>query len=307
MSTTFYYSKINLESHINEVYKGNLNLKTILNLITDRMNDGIECERNEIIMTEEGELEINAKYNFGSLQKLGGDKNYAVAGYLYKEAPVYLQTLDKNTKTLKKHAEDNTEAITFFFDVQNEKVMYHRTKRFGHKEFNIAFEMLINECLKNDGITFRVDSLMDSMKLDEIKTELKKLGTLQMVEIDIKAPNPSGDLLDKITKNGEEYLEDFKSGNITERSVILKSKSEQGLNLDSDVINQELDKIGSIHSALEADEAIKNGYVEVSAEAKNGRTYTTKEGKPLTKKLKGSDRSLSKIIAIGLEFIRMIN
>jgi len=113
-----------------------------------------------------------------------------------------------------------------------------------------------------------------------LKTELKKYGNVEQLKIQIIPPNPEDDFLDEIQIDGEEFLDRFKDANVTQSITTYTSRAKEGINLDSDLINDKVDEIEQIHSGLKTEDSIGKGYVNVEALYKDGRKFTTEENKP---------------------------
>lgn len=284
MSVTLYFSKININSHIYNVYEDKKELKRILDLVYLKIKDGVEYKREAQKYQENGETYLyDANYKFSNIHKLDGELKGTIVGTIIKNSKLFINEVDEKTGKIKKKAVPNSEVIDFYFDVHNEIVAFHTTNRFGYQEFNLAFKHLLNISTSepDEEYNFEVSLLKKGLNVKDIKKELKNIGKLEMLKIEIIPPNPDDGLLDNIQKNGEKYLNSIKAGNITNTSTIFISKTQKGLNLDAKVIEEELEMINKIHPRLSSEEATQNGYVTVEATNKNGRFYTTNDNKPV--------------------------
>jgi hypothetical protein len=294
MSVTLYYSKVNINSHIFNVYDDKTELNRILMELYLNIQEGSEYFREEARINDSGEMFIyNAKYKFNTIEKFDGVLADTIVGTIMKDYPVFVNEPDPITGKIRKVAVENVEVIEFFFDVLNEIVAFHTTQRFGYQEFNIALKGLLNLSMSkhDEEYNFEVALLKEGLSVKDIKEQLKSIGKLEALKITIIPPNPDDDLLDSIHNNGEQYLNRIKAGNVTQRSILFTSKARQGLNIDADVMAEELNKIQEIHSELSSEEAVTNGYVTVEAINKEGRTFTTNDNRPVKDKLE--DRSLT--------------
>lgn len=288
MSVTLYFSKVNINSHIYDVYENPDKLKQILNLLLINICDDIGYEKQEIGHDEDGESYVyTAYYKFSSVEKLGDKYNNTIVGNVIKKSYLYAKQIDEATGEVKKIPVENNEVIRFYFDVYKEIVAFHRTIRFGYAEFNEAFNELINLSMKKHkkSYNFEVSILRKGLNINEIKKQLKEIGRIETLRIEIIPPNPDESLLNDIHENGEEFLKSVKDGNITSRSILFTSKAQEGLFLDAKIITDELTKVESIHSKLSSEEAIGKGYFTVEAEGKNGRKYSTKNNNPIKDKI----------------------
>lgn len=284
MSITLYFSKVSLNSHIYEVYEKKLDLNSVLKELYLNIREGVEYVNEGLRIKEDGETYLyDASYSFNFIEKAGGELTDTVTGSVIKSAKLFINDIDEKTGKIKKRPIENKEAINFYFDVYNEIVVFHTTNRFGYKEFNSAFKELLNKCMSNEDETynFEVDLVKQGLNVQDIKEQLYNIGSLQYLKIEVIPPNPDDDLLREIQENGEEYLGDLKAGNVTEKSILFTSSAPQGLNINSKIINKEIEGINNIHSKLSSKEATKLGYVNVEAMNQNGRVYSTKDSRPV--------------------------
>lgn len=298
MSVVLYFSKINLNSdQIYEVYEDKKALKKVLNRLYVNINEEVEYQRNDLRVTE-GDVTFTytATYRFNLIEKLNEDFGQSIVGLISKKAPLYFNEEDATTGELTRNTVENTELIHFYFDVKRELVVFYTTSRFGFQEFNQAFGELLNSCMNNKGtgelFHFNVALYKNGLDVNELKTQLKGMGKLRSLKVDIIPPNPDDDLLDEIEKNAEEFLKDIKESNITHKSILFESKSNEGINLNGKAVQRQLNEIENIHSKLTTESAIKNGYVNVDATNTEGRVYSTNDSKPVKDQLDEKPKDL---------------
>ncbi|MFJ7932113.1 hypothetical protein [Peribacillus sp. NPDC096448] len=284
MSVTLYFSKVSLNSHIYEVYEQKLDLKNVLKTLYLNIREGIEYINEGLRIKEDGESFLyDASYSFNFIEKADGELVDTVIGSVIKTAKIFINDIDKKTGKMTKRAIDNKEVINFYFDVYQEIVVFHTTNRFGYKEFNMAFKELLNKCMFSQDVTynFEVGLIKQGLNVQEIKQQLRDIGKLEYLKIEVIPPNPDDELLRGIQENGEEYLGDMQAGNVTEKSILFTSSAPEGLNINSKIINKEIEGIDNIHSKLSSNEATKMDYVSVEARNQNGRVYSTKDSRPV--------------------------
>ncbi len=304
MKATVYYSKINLSSHIHEVYEQPSLLKKYLDLITINLNNGISFIREDVRYQEHNEIvTYDATYWVDDIQKLDNKYNNSIAGRLYKKAKVFYKDIDSDGTLIRKSVE-NTEAVGFYFDVYKEIIVFYTTNRLGYSEFNIAFEGILNKSLEEYEIMFYVDLLKKPLSLAKIKHELKELGYIKKLQIDIKAPNPGNNLLNKIKKDSEEYLSNIKNANASQTSHVFISNSPAGLNIESTIIDKELDRISGIHSNLDEESAITNGYANIEATGKYNK-FSTKD-RPMKGLIDEEQKTIGGFIEAASEMLRAL-
>jgi len=146
--------------------------------------------------------------------------------------------------------------------------------------------------------TFDISLLKKSLDITSIKRELKSIGPLKELKLEIKPPNPNSKLLDKIHKKGEEQIDTIKEANVTAKSIVFTSNAPGGLNLDANIIEREMDNINNIHSYLSSEEALSKGYAQVEAETTSGRSYSTKDNRPITVRIENHEKSKSNFMQV---------
>lgn len=299
-----YFAKINLVSHISEVYKDNNVMNQILAKVILNFKNDLQYERIDTKIKDNKEIETyRATYRLDNIEKLDGKYGFSIIGKMYKDSYIYIQRQDKNTEALYKTPVDNTEVIFFYYDVYREMVMFNITHRFRQGEFPIAFKEILNSSVKEYGYIFDVELFKKSISLDDIKEELRKIGRIEQIKIDIKLPNPDSNLLKKISEDPEEKIERFRKARLSSKSIILTSTTEEGINIDSELVDKELQEVSSIHSQISSEDAIKNGYASVEAEGANNMRYTTKDSKSVTMDIEEFNRNLEYFKENGNKFI----
>ncbi|HDR7824868.1 hypothetical protein COE58_10490 [Bacillus cereus] len=285
MAITLYFSKVNINSHIFDVYEDKKRLKEILKKLYLNIKEDVSYLKQNLNYTENGETyTYDAEFKFNFINKLNDD---TIVGTVIKTSTLFVNQVNEETGNQKKIPVKNSEVIEFYFDVYKEIVTFYRTNRFGHAEFTEAFQELVNKCMSEESeqYHFEVALLREGLNVEDIQKQLKEIGKLETLKIEIIPPNPDDDLLDEIQENGEEYITDIKEGNVTHKSTIFTSKETRGLNIDAKIIQEEFKKISKIHSKLTDEEATMKGYVTVEATNKSGRHYSTNKNKAITDKM----------------------
>ncbi len=279
-----YFGKLNLVSgQLFEVYNKKMSMHDIMFNVLTTIQDGASFKKEFKFQTDDGEEVYveEIKYNIAIKEKT----DTYIQGYLYKNSKVIIKNFNRVTKQLDHKRVDNDEGVEFYFDVFAEMVGYYTANRLGHKEFREAFCGILNKTMKKYEYVFELEPYTEGLSLDEIKSDLRNLGTLQRIEIKYHIPNPGDEILERIQNNGEK-LENYKKANLAKKSILLSAASKSGINMDSEEVNKELDEIENMHSSMDAKVATKNAYVEVNATNYNGVTMSTKEKKPIKKEIK---------------------
>lgn len=282
MSAVLYFSKLNLVSgHIFEVYKDESMLNKILDTLKGDLHSGIEYKSEKIYTDATGEKCFsNTTYKLSIQNK----DDVSVCGVIYKNSIVYYKSFDAEKNELVRHSVPNTEGVRFYFDIYKETIGFHTSHRMGYKDFNEAFTGIINVCMeeKKREFRFEVSLRTEGLEISEITEQLKKIKSIKELKFKFQPPNPDTEDLERIKENGESLICGMDDANVTGMSVLFTSKSVNGVNLDSDIIKENIDRIQGISTLLGNNrKAISKGYTSVEAIGKNGKKYTTAESKPI--------------------------
>lgn len=284
MDKKLYYGKINLNSHIFEVYDRKNSLSNITKLIMLNFKEDIKYIRDDLLFKDDNgeEIRYRAEYKVNYINKLI-DSN-SIVGTIIKTSDLLANDIDEKTGEITKIPVPNKEIIKFYYDVSSELVCFSRTIRFGYAEFCKAFESILNSCMDINGeeYVFNVDLLREGIDINSIKKSLDNMKNIESLEIKITPPNPDNDLLGEIEKNSEDVIGSMKLGNITSKSILFTSKAPTGLNIKAKEIQDSIGMAENLHSKLSVENSTKKNYIEIDAKAKNGRIFSTKNTKPVT-------------------------
>ena len=280
-SIALYFGKVNMISQdINDVLNNRVSFRRILENVLGVLKDGssYKCDRpikgDDEFTSEEIEYSLSIK-----------EKNDTyIQGYIYKKSFIHYKDFNEQTKDLDSKKIPNTEGVEFYYDVFREMIAYQRTQRFGYKEVLLAFEGIINSACENANLSYKfaINQYTEGIDLNELKSELLS-APVEKINIKYQIPNPDSELLDAIRENQEKTIEEFEAANLTIKSVLYQSNSDQGLNIDSDIIAKELENISGLHSKIDSKKAIQNGYVVVETTYVNGLTKSSAVMRPLVK------------------------
>ena len=289
MSVTVYFAKLNLISEdIYELYKNPSLRKIIASALYAAINSNPVWQKESTFLDETGEPHSTVvEY---STHILHCDDTYTyVEGWLYKKSKLYYKTLNKETKELISHSTENTEGIRFTLDLDHGYVGYNTSARFGYKEFIDAFVTLINigeEKTKSD-YRYSIGLCTSGLSLDDIKKELSDIGRIMELRIRMQPPNPSEALLDELQRRCDGVVKNFREANVTEVELFYSTKGSSGINITAPFIEEKIQDIQGLHSALPVEESTRKGYVTVEATAASGRKYSSGETKPFRKVIWG--------------------
>lgn len=266
--------KVNVGSHIFEIYEDNKELEKVSKYILRNINDKITYTHNEVKkIAGESIIEEN-NYNFQLVQK---NDDY-IWGSVIKKSKLYAKKFDPKDRKLNRIAIDNDELIEFTYDVRKEIVAFYTSQRFGYQEFTKVFEGLLNSLPAiEEKYYFTTSILRKGINIAHIRNEIKKIGKIETLSVEIIPPNANGDILKSMKLKGKKNLHELKQGNVTNIVTTFNSTSKSGINIDSEIINEELDKIEGLHQELSQEDVLGRGYVKVEAKGKDGTTYSTNE------------------------------
>lgn len=278
-----YFGKFNLVSGpLFDVYNEKITMHDIMLNVLLEVQDGISYEKEVKFRPDSGEeiFKEEITYKISIKEKT---ETY-IRGYLYKNSKIYFKNFDEITKEFVTKSVYNDEGVEFYFDVFSEMVGYYTANRLGHKEFREAFCNVINKAVEKYDYEFELKPYTEGLSLDEIKYDLKSMGALKKITIKYHIPNPGEEVLKKIARDGE-GIESFKRANLAKKSILLTSANKQGINMESDEVNKELEQIENMHSSVDAKTGTKNGYVEVDATNVDGMNMSTLEKRPVKREI----------------------
>ncbi len=278
-----YFAKINLESHIYDVYDNKIALKKALDTIMQTFKSGGKYEKEEFF--KDG-ADLNVQKIVYKVHITEKEEEY-IAGYIYKDSKIRYKVFDENKEEMKSRIVDSNEVVNFYFDVYHERVGYNTANRFGYREFLEAFEGILNACLSVDENQFRfsVGLCMEGATLNEITDELKQISNIQRLKFKYKAPNPDTKELRAIQNDAEDTLNQLKNANIATKSVIFTAAKVIGINVEAEEIQEQLREANNLHSEIDSIKAMKNGYVEIEAIDSHGNKHISGEEKAIKKEI----------------------
>lgn len=274
-----YFSKLNLVSdHVYNVYEDESNLRKYLNFLFTDLKDGTIFTRTDSYFENDEVVTSSIEYKL----KIRRIKDFCIDGVIYKESKIYYKQLNSEDELIRK-AVPNIEAIRFYLDVFKETVGFHTTNRFGYQEFNYAFAGIVNNAMKvcDRDLRFNIALRTEGIEMQEIYKHLKQINQIKELKIKMQPPNPDSEIINAMQNAGENVINSMENGNITGMSFVFTSKGTNGLNLNSKILQENLEKVEALSEVIGDKKAISKGYVSVEATGKNGKKYTTAEQRPL--------------------------
>lgn len=263
-----YYSKVNINSNIFEVYEGNITIEEILRELFLKMDDLKEYEKIDIktINGDDGEPRIIEKreiYNFSELDKHEDVHERYIVGKLVRRVPIFSENFDEETRKSEKVVyENNSVSILFYFDMIREIIVFSSRQKFGYNQFNEGFQNLISQYLEDVG--FEIFLIKNPFSIKERMERAHKITKIKATSI---PPNVNEEELKKMYS--DEVIA-MKTANVTKKTSIFEihEKSKEGINIKADIIKNALD-------SNEAYRIYAKGYgkLEVEGEYKDGTSF----------------------------------
>lgn len=294
--SVIFFAKVNY-SNMYEIYDKKRNLKDVNKKIYSLLNEKVSYEKIELKKDEEGNFfPKKIKYEFLSLEK----ENNIIIGNLIKNDYIYLKKIDRETtQEIRKKAETD-ESILFYYDIDREIIAFHTTRKFGHIEFSESFENLLNNTFEeeNQGESFSVGIKNNVGSFSKIIEDIKELGVIKELRIDVVPPNWQSRILEDIERDSREGLRKMQEANVTRKSTIFNSNSKKGINIDSSMIKSGIGEFKLLHKELDEKDVINNTYGEIIAVSKEGKRYSTKISNPLKYEIDDSQKNRNGFKAI---------
>lgn len=282
MSTAIYFGKVNLISQeINEVLEKRNSLSLILENTLAALKDGSKYIYERILKVDDGIQTEEIEYSLSVKNK----DEESIHGFLYKKSFIHYKEFNKYTGTLEPRKIANTEGIEFYYDAFKERIGYQRSQRFGYKEVLEAFQGILNSACEAAKLNYKytVTQYNKGIDLSDIKKEINESGGIQTLNVKYQIPNPDSDILEALQNDSEKTIAEFENANLSSKSVIYQSYAKKGLNIDSEMINNELNNIETMHSHIDAKRAMQCGYVVVETTSVDGVKRSSTDSHPLIK------------------------
>lgn len=270
-----YYSKVNINSNIFDVYDKKTTVQDIMKIVFDALDNKKEYKKTEVstFLDDLGEAQVVEReevYNFSELNKEENVNEKYITGRLVKRTPIFGEEFDNLTRTSKKVVHQNNSISTlFYFDLETEIVTFFSRQKLGYNQFMEAFEKLLD--IHVDKIGFKVMLIKDPFSISE---RIKALHKVNKIKSTIIPPNVNEE---EIKALFEHKIQGMKNANVTKETKILEThtKNEKGIDLNAPEVKE----------TLEVNEAYGVfGYtkLEVEGETKDGTSlvYDSDENSP---------------------------
>lgn len=263
-----HFSKVNVNADIYKVYSKEMSIEEIMFDLFGKINDEIEYklveERN--IRNEEGEYDVvkfEETFNFSKLKRVNEANELYITGKLVRRYPLHSEEWDDGNRESHSVTYSNNSISTFFyFDMKSEIIAFSERQKFGFKQFNKAFQELLNNHINTTG--FEIFYLNDPFTIED---RLKKAYKVERIRATVIPPNNNNDSLKKLY---DDEIEGMEEANVQKKTSVLEvhKKSEKGINIESQLVR-------SIVNSNTAYDRFAHGYgsIEIDGENKDGTKF----------------------------------
>lgn len=222
-----YLSKVNFNSNIYNVYNKEIQLKSILDEVFEKLSENYSYIKHTVSIYEdlsgqEIKRKVTEEYIFSDLEK--DNENKVITGNIIRIKPKFVEEYDRNIrKNVLKRREESV-SIYFYFDVYRELIGFCTRNKFGHSQFNDAFKELLEKNVEKYG--FEVFLKKDKRMLEEKISRFKRV---DKVVATIIPPNPNNDEVEDLINDSSDY----KDANIKKVKLEYESspQSDEGLDM----------------------------------------------------------------------------
>ncbi|ART78119.1 hypothetical protein B4U37_19665 [Sutcliffiella horikoshii] len=268
MTLMMYFSKVNVNSNIFDVYAERTSIQEIMDEVFNKIDNKTEYKKLEerTFINSNNELEtidLSEVYNFSELTKVKDADNFYITGKLVRRYPLHTEEWDdKKRESLSVTHSNNSISIYFYFDLNSEVISFCQRNKFGYKQFNESFQELLNIYLERVG--FEIFLLKDPFTIEE---RLKQAYKVERIKSTVIPPNNNNEDLRKLYDDDVVKMEE---GNIQKKISVFEvhQKSKTGININSTIVKQVLD-------SNRAYEKYARGYgsIEVNGVNKDGTKF----------------------------------
>lgn len=282
-----YFSKVSLDStNVYNIQKDPDQYIVVANSIFSALNSDLSYTDSRIYIDSNGESGIE-EVNY-SIKIINKDE-ISIEGVIYKTSYLYAKSVNKETNEIVTKPVPNTEDIKFYYDVIHEYIGFHIRNRFGRNQFNKAFTKMLNFAMEKNNFpySFYVETYSAGITLDNLKNELKKKKDLKKLVLTFQPVNPDDEVRQLLADAGDEYntLRKMEEANATYKSIVYEAKGLGCLNTESQIIQEDLNSIEQVHSALNTKTMTQRGYVKIDTTDSQGTFDTTSETSPFKRKI----------------------
>lgn len=301
MEGVLYYGKVNIVSkELIQAYNKEVQFNILLANIFSALKDGSNYTKKRQIKTKNGFKDEETVYSL-SVKKREED---SIWGYIYKKSFIHYKSYDNAKQELKPEKVESIEGIEFWYDVYRETVAYKRSIRFGYREFLKAFEGIINNACKLANLNYvcSVNLYVTGLDINNIKDELHD-EDIEKLNIIYQIPNPDPDILKAIQIDPEKTISQFEDANVLTKNISYQALPGNKINIDSELIEQEINNITKLHSHIDTKKAISNGYIIVETTSTSGIFRSSRKRKPIVQHYSSDDENFYEIAPKGIKSV----
>ncbi|MED4126738.1 hypothetical protein [Shouchella miscanthi] len=260
-----YFSKVNVNANIFDVYSEEIKIKDILDQLYFNISDEKEYAKREekTFINDEGNFEsiVNEElYNFSELEKVTLEGRKYITGKLIRRYPLHTEQWDiKKRESRKVTHSNNSTSIFFYFDISTEIISFTERQKFGFKQFNEAFQELLNIYMDSTG--FEIFLLNDPFTIEE---RLRNAHKIYRLKSTIIPPNNNDSYLKELY---DDEVSQMQESNVQKKTNIFEvhKKSVKGINIEADMVkrvvnsNVAIDKFARGYGTIEVDGEDEDG------------------------------------------------
>lgn len=248
-----YFSKLNMNSNIYELYDDPQELEKCLHKIYSKLNDKGEyiiiqeyLKENEDTGKCEKKKTVESIYCFGELVR--DPETSSIYGKMIRRKPHFTEEFIPRTRTTEKRIDENdATSVFFYFDVKNQIIAFFTRVKLGYNQFNDAFRYLMNEQFEE----FSVEIFLQK-NFTQLEESLKKFETIYKIKSTLIPPNLNRDKFDKMFQDDSEEM---KESGITKKTVEYESnkKTQKGIKKSSNIFQRTIAGVESGYGTLKID------------------------------------------------------
>lgn len=216
-----FFSKMNINDEIYQVYDGTANINDLLNEIYTGINN------REAIYDDKG-----GRYKLFDLDKLENNIIHGRLGYI--KSGVHSSYNPDTDTAIDIEDKNKIEYVTFYFDVYNEMLAYTVLPIMRKERILTIFEGLIKQST-DIGVKFIIETDMRSLN-----NKLSKFEIIKKVVLDLVPPNGDKNEFASLFSVNADKVADAEATSIKQQ---YSTRSSEGLNKDSSLIKDAKDGI----------------------------------------------------------------
>lgn len=203
----------------------------------------------------------------------------SIKGRIHKEYDMFRNIIVEGE--LKAIPVENNEIIDFYYSMEDEKIIFYRKQRFGHKEIVTAIEAFLNQYVMDE---FKIECILirEGLDISDLKSRIESEKDIVKLTLKYKVPNmPLRDAQAFQDQTDKAVRERMKEGNVKEIEETYRGH-DGGIEGKAEIISDAIDRATSMIPE-EADKyATSHQYLAVNYERSDGTKESTETSKAKT-------------------------